>query len=101
MLMPKTHFEQIPLGTVKKIVEEQLRLEEAAEAAGLEPLQVVACAVRPQAEALVTFDGAFLPWMLRPKQVASVQEFTFTNVAKSLSGTPLKMKRRFARRASR
>lgn len=101
MLEPKTRFEQIPLETVKKIVEKQLRQEEAAEAARLDYLQVVACAARAQTERRDTVDGAFLPAMLRLKQAASVQEFTFTNVTKSLSGTPLEMKPRFARRASR
>jgi hypothetical protein len=31
MLEPKTHFEQIPLETVRKIVEEQIQREIAAE----------------------------------------------------------------------
>jgi len=31
MLEPRTHFEQIPLETVRKIVEEQIRREIAAE----------------------------------------------------------------------
>lgn len=31
MLKPKTHFEQVPLEFVQKIVEEQVRREEAAE----------------------------------------------------------------------
>ena len=33
MLMSKTHFEQVPLETVRKIVEEQIRREQAAEQA--------------------------------------------------------------------
>ena len=101
MLQPKTHFEQIPLETVKKIVDEQLRQEAANEAPQLERFQVVASGVSEQAQRPVIFDAAFLPSKLRPKQVASVQESTFTNVANSLSGTPPKMKHGFARRASR
>jgi hypothetical protein len=31
MLKPKTHFEQVPLETVKKIVEEQIRRETTIE----------------------------------------------------------------------
>jgi|SoimicMinimDraft_17_1059745.scaffolds.fasta_scaffold406392_1 hypothetical protein len=42
MFRPKTHFEQIPLEMVRKIVEEQVRQEEAAEALRRERLQVVA-----------------------------------------------------------
>jgi hypothetical protein len=33
MLMSKTHFEQVPLELVRKIVEEQIRREQAAEQA--------------------------------------------------------------------
>ena len=31
MISPKTHFEQVPLEVVKKIVAEQIKKEEAAE----------------------------------------------------------------------
>jgi hypothetical protein len=31
MLQPKTHFEQVPLGIVRKIVEEQIRRETTTE----------------------------------------------------------------------
>jgi hypothetical protein len=33
MLMSKTHFEQVPLETVRKIIEEQMRREQASEPA--------------------------------------------------------------------
>jgi hypothetical protein len=42
MFQPKTHFEQIPLETVRKIVEKQVRRGEAAEALLRKCLQDVA-----------------------------------------------------------
>lgn len=69
MLQPKTHFEQIPLDTVKRIVEEQIRQEKAAEDALREGLQVMSCGANEQSERPVAFDAALLPWMLRPIQL--------------------------------
>jgi len=68
MLQPKTHFEQIPLETVMGIVAEQVRQENAAEAALREGLQVMACGASEQSERPVAFDVALLPWILRPGQ---------------------------------
>ncbi len=48
MLQPKTHFDQIPLQTVKRIVEEQTRREEVAQAALRERLQVMTCGASEQ-----------------------------------------------------
>ena len=65
MLQPKTHFEQIPLQTVKRIVEEQIRREEAAQAALRERLQIMTCGASEQSERPVAFDMQLLPWILR------------------------------------
>jgi len=52
----KTHFDQIPLQTVKRIVEEQTRREEVAQAALRERLQVMTCGASEQNKRLVAFD---------------------------------------------
>ena len=95
MLQSKTHFEQIPLEVVKKIVEEQIQQKEAAEAALRERLQILARDAGEQSERPVAFNVVFLPWILRPEQLSSAQEFTFGHITKSLRGTALEKKRRF------
>jgi len=75
MLQPKTYFDQIPLQTVKRIVEEQTRREEVAQAALRERLQVMTCGASEQNKRLVAFDVGLLPSSLQPEQLSSAQEF--------------------------
>ena len=69
MLQPKTHFEQIPLGAVRRIVEEQIRRKNTAEAARCEGFPVMAGDANELSGRPVAFDVALLPWLLRPERL--------------------------------
>jgi hypothetical protein len=82
MPQPKTHFDQIPLEKVKKIVEEQLRQQEEMETA-----------VRELSNLPEEFDLPFLSWILVPGHLSSPQGITFEDIEKSLGGLAIQKKR--------
>lgn len=93
MPQPKTHFDQISLEAVKRIVEDQLRREKETEAAMPEALQPMAYDAGEQSNLPEAFDLPFLPRILVPGHLSSTQGITFEDIEKSLGGLAIQKKR--------
>jgi hypothetical protein len=86
MLQSKTHFEQIPLEVVKKIVEEQIQQEEAAEAALRERLQILARDAGEQSERPVAFNDLLHLMWCSCHRFSGQNNYRLSGISPNLSG---------------